>query len=112
MGGVFFIQDIRIIVFYKFPARREVLDTGCPAIQGAESVGKSREQKWTQKWTPSYDLKELVLRLFDCGGHCWGDTEMKFSFVQRLRPQGEFLLQLFSSGNNENEILRALHYRP
>lgn len=38
--GVFFIQDIRIIVFYKFPARREVLDVGCPAIQGAEAVAK------------------------------------------------------------------------
>lgn len=71
---------------------REVLNVGCCAIQGAETVGKGREQKRTQKWTPSCDLKELVLCLFDCGGHCWNDLEMQFSFVQRLRPQGEFLL--------------------
>lgn len=61
--GICFIWDRGLIVFHKLPTMWEVLDTECPAIQGAETAGKGRDQKRTWKWTPSCDQKHLVLWL-------------------------------------------------
>lgn len=55
--SVCFISDGGMIVFHKLPTTWEVLNTGCSAIQGAETVGKGRAQKWTWKWIPSCDQK-------------------------------------------------------